>query len=183
MTKIIVTLIGNTYTFMDRGLRWCENLSAVIAGIVLLVTMVLVALDVVLRYFLKAPLQFQYNLTENYLLIALISMALAWGYRTGGYIRIDGMISRLPAKLTQLLLRTGLVVSGVYLGVLAWKGGQYFLDAYIAGDVHIGLIDWSVSWSWVWVPVGCGLLALRLFLIAVGPVHGLSTEHDLKGDV
>lgn len=174
MPKVMLSI----YKALDRALRLIENAAAIIAGCIMLSAMVLVALDAFLRYLFNAPLQLQYHLTQHYLLVALITMALAWGYRTGGYIRIDGLIGHLPAALRDLVLRGGLLMSSAYIAVLAWKGGQHFWKTYEAGDVQLGLIDWPISWSWVWIPVGCGLLAARLLLISVGPRNDLDAGAD-----
>lgn len=167
---------------LDRWLRCIELAAVVLAGGIMILTMILVASDAVLRYLFNAPLSFQYHLTENYLLVALIALALAWGYRTGGYIRITFFVNILPATVRGLILRAGLLVSAIYIGVLAWQGGQYFLKAYQDGQTQLGVIDWPVSWSWVWIPVGCGLLAARLLLVAIGPSTELHDEHNDVGE-
>ena len=159
-----------------------EIIAAVTGGSVMIFTMVLVSFDALARYFFNAPLSFQYPLTENYLLVAIVTLALSWGYRTGGYIRINAVAGRLPPLGRELLLRAGLLVSAAYVAVLAWTSGVYFLNAWRNGEVQMGLIDWSVAWSWIWVPAGCGLLAMRLVLIALGPERGLHIEHDPTED-
>src|SRR5690606_16258347 len=160
-----------------------ENIFAGIAGAIMLVAMVLVSLDALLRYFAGAPLSFQYYLTEKYLMVGMIAMCLSWGFRTGGYIRIEGLVRAFPAGLSDPLLRTGLLLGAGYMAVLAWLGGKYFLDALRKDEVVIGVIDWPVAWSWIWIPAGCGLLALRLLVDAFGPAARLfareeSVEHS-----
>jgi TRAP-type C4-dicarboxylate transport system permease small subunit len=167
---------------LDRLLRPMEDAAMIFAAVVTFITMILVSVDALMRYLFNAPLSFGYYLTENYLMIAMMTMPLAWGFRTGGYIRIEGMVQRLPSRALQRLIRAGLVVSSAYVAVLAWVAGAHFLEAYRTGEVDPGLIDWPVSWSWVWVPLGCGLLALRLLITAFGPVEPLEEHHDLAED-
>ena len=150
----------------------------VVAGAAMLVAMVLTALDATLRYVFNAPITFQQYLTENYLLVAMVNMAFAWGFRVGGYIRIDGVLLQLPSAMRLLILRTGLVASSAYVAVLAWTAFGTWRDAWRRGAVQFGEIDWPISWSWIWIPLGCGLLALRLFLVATGPAQGLQASHS-----
>ncbi|MCO5157794.1 MAG: TRAP transporter small permease [Aquamicrobium sp.] len=164
---------GTLHALLDRSLCWLENVAAAFAGAIMLLAMVLVSLDALLRYIFGAPLTFQYYLTEKYLMVGMVALSLSWGFRTGGYIRIEGLVQALPRRPRTVILRVGLLLSAGYIAVLAWLGGAYFLSAVRKDEIVMGVIDWPVSWSWIWIPVGCGLLALRLLLIAIGPDGGL----------
>jgi TRAP-type C4-dicarboxylate transport system permease small subunit len=166
------------YNAVDRALRIFEFASVLIAAGFLLITMVLVSSDALLRYAFNAPLAFQYTLTEDYLLIGIIVMAMSWGFRTGGYIRIAGLAALLPSQLMNFLIRAGILVSSAYVGVLAWTAGRRFVAVFMSNEAKIGVIDWPTWLSWIWIPVGCGLLALRLVLIAFGPEKDLHAEHE-----
>jgi TRAP-type C4-dicarboxylate transport system permease small subunit len=153
-----------------------------VGGIMMLAAMVFTAADALLRYLFDAPLSFNFYLTENYLMVGLMTLPMAWGFRTGGLIRITAALELLPGIGRQLLLRAGLLVSCVYVATLAWLAGIHFLDTYQRGDVQMGVIDWPVYWSWVWVPVGLGLLSLRLLVTAFGPARALEVEHSAEED-
>jgi TRAP-type C4-dicarboxylate transport system permease small subunit len=171
---------GGTYVSLDRFLGYLEAACAVIAACMMLFAMVSVTLDSVARYVFNAPFENQFYLTEHYLLIGMITMAMPWGFRTGGYIRIMSIVGQLGSSLRAVLLRLGLLLSAAYVGTLAWTGGEHFLEAYLKNESHMGTsFNWPVAWSWVWVPVGCGLLAFRLLLTAFGPTGSLHVEHDL----
>lgn len=172
------TSLNRLYRLVDRCLCMLETICIVVAGIALLVMMVLVVFDTLSRYIFNSPLVFQYTLTEEYLLVALFALALSWAFRTGGYIRITGLAHKFPTKIYHILFRIGLLVSGVYMSVLAWTAGKKFIEVLLTGEAKLGVIDWPLDLSWVWVPLGCGLLALRLLLTAVGPDKDLHFEHE-----
>lgn len=155
----------------DRILCGFELVCVIIAGIAVFVTMVLVSADALMRHMFSAPLTFQLTLTESYLLVALLLLAMPWGYRTGGFIRLDFLLSALPFRMRETLLRLGLFVSGLYIAKLALLTGEYTLKAWQRADVVMGVIDWPVWLSWVWLPIGLGLLALRLLLDTVSPLR------------
>jgi TRAP-type C4-dicarboxylate transport system permease small subunit len=168
---------------LDRILCWLENAAIVVAGVAMVAAMVLTAVDAIARYAFNSPLTFQQYLTENYLMVALVTLALPWGFRTGGYIRIESLLLVLPKPIAMAIMRVGLLSSAAFVTVLAWMAGAKFLEAYSSHAVQFGEIDWPVSWSWVWVPVGCGLLAARLLLIAFGPQEHLRAGHSAEDPV
>lgn len=173
------------YGALDRALQRIEAAAAIVGGIFMLSAMVLTSADAIMRYAFNAPLTFNYYLTEKYLLVGLMTMPMAWGFRTGGYIRIVFLSAALPAIARHLLVRLGLLVSCAYVTMLAWLSGVHTLEVYISGDVQMGVIDWPVYLSWIWLPIGLGLLAIRLLFIAIGSAatlqeaEGTAMETDL----
>lgn len=176
--------IGNrVHGGLNKLLVPIENLAAAVSGVVTMIAMALTTIDALSRYFLNSPLVFQFYLTANYLLISLIMLALPWGFRTGGYIRVSVLTEHLPPKIRLPLFRVGLIASAGYLLLLAYKAGQYTFDAFAKNLMYIEDLNWPVGWSWVWVPIGCGLLALRVLLIALGPDSDLHIEHDPEEEI
>lgn len=178
-----ISTLGLIHRQFDRILIPLENAAAIVAGVFMALAMVLTTADALMRYLFNTPLAFQFYFTANYLLVGMILMALPWGYRTGGYIRVGIVTENIPDALRSLLFRTGLLISSAYLCLLAWKGGSYFLKAAMSGSVYIEEINWPVYLSWIWIPIGMGLLALRVLLVALGPANSLHIEHDPEEDL
>ena len=179
--RALARVLAHAYRRLDALVRPLELLAAVAGGVLMLATMLLTSADVVARYLLNAPLAFNQYLTENYLMVGLMSLPLAWGFQAGGYIRVIGAVRALPPRLSQVLLRLGLLAGAAYIATLAWLGGVRAWEAFEDGSVDMGIIDWPVSWSWVGVPVGLGLLALRLGLMSIGPARELHFDESLVG--
>lgn len=153
----------------DTALQCLERVCAIFAGIAAMAAMLLVVADAMMRHVFSAPLTFQLVLTQNYLLVALLLLAMPWGYRTGGYIRLDFFVGILPPFPKQILLRIGLGASALYVAQLARLSYLHFEKVWTRGDVVMGVIDWPVAWSWIWLPIGLGLLSLRLVVDAISP--------------
>jgi TRAP-type C4-dicarboxylate transport system permease small subunit len=166
------------YGVLERAFRKCEAAAAIVGGVMMLLAMLLTSMDALLRYAFNAPLTFNYYLTENYLMVGMMLLPMAWGFRAGGYIRIMLLVEHFSPTIRNLLLRSGLLVSCVYVAALAWLSGTHFFEVYQRGDVQMGVIDWPVAWSWAPVPVGLSLLAVRLLLTAFGPDADLHLGHD-----
>lgn len=161
--------VRKAYDLADAALRRLEDLAAIVGAVLMLIAMVMTTLDALLRYIFNAPIVFSYHLTENYLMVGMLTMPLAWGFRTGGYIRINALALALRSRSRRFLLRSGLLVSAVYVAALAWYSAIHFIGVFQRGDFQMGVIDWPLWLSWVWVPIGVGLLAIRLFFLAFGP--------------
>ncbi|SEP93277.1 TRAP transporter small permease [Thalassovita taeanensis] len=176
-------ILHSVHGRLNRALCLAENLCAILAGGAAVAAMLLVSVDAIMRYAFASPLTFQLYLTENYLLVMLFVMAMSWGFRTGGFIRIDGPLRRLPPVLCQIVMRVGLAASALYMGYLTRQGFYKFLDVFASGEADLGVIDWPVWLSWVWIPIGCGLLTLRLALDAIDPKSlALITDHPGEMD-
>jgi TRAP-type C4-dicarboxylate transport system permease small subunit len=168
---------------LESVVRPLENVAALVGASMMLLAMAFMTLDATLRYLFNSPIQFASRLIEFYLMVGMFAMPLAWGFRTGGYIRIVGAVALLPERIQHLVLRLGLFVSALYVAMLAWTSGRHFLDAWERDEVYVGVWDWSVAWSWIWVPAGLTLLTLRLLILTVGPASELNAAHsDAPGD-
>jgi TRAP-type C4-dicarboxylate transport system permease small subunit len=174
--------MARLYRALDSLVRPAEIAAAIVGALLMLATMLLTSVDVVARYILNAPLEFNQYLTETYLMVGMICLPLAWGFRAGGYIRVVGMVQAMPSKIGQPLLRFGLLAGSVYIAVLGWLAGEKWWETWQDGSVDMGIIDWPVSWSWLPVPIGLTLLSLRLLLMAIGPARELQFDENLVSE-
>ena len=163
---------------LDSVFRPLESAAAIVGGLMMVLAMTLMTLDACMRYVFTSPIEIAPRLIEFSLMVGMFSMPLAWGFRTGGYIRIIAGIAMLPALVRNFILRAGLLVSSAYVGGLTWTSWVHFFDAWRSGEVYVGVLDWSVAWSWIWVPLGLGLLAVRLILMAFGAAEELTITHS-----
>ena len=172
-------MIATLHQRLDRFVRPAELAAAIAGAVLMLGTMLLTSVDVVARYLLNAPLEFNQYLTETYLMVGMMCLPLAWGFRAGGYIRVVGVIQAMPTRVGQPLLRIGLLAGSAYIAVLASLAGEKWWETWKDGSVDMGIIDWPVSWSWLPVPIGLALLSLRLILMSIGPARELHFDENL----
>ena len=100
----------------DRVLDWM----AALAGILLLAITLIVTYSVVLRYLHVSPPIWVLQYTE-YGLLWITFLGAAWLQRRDGHIRIDSVITHLPAKI-----RTRLEIFNLVLGCLVTLTVFYF---------------------------------------------------------
>ena len=170
-------MLKRLHQTIDHGLRRVETAAIVISGAAIVIVMVLVSADAVLRRGLGKPLIFQLPLSENYLLVVMVMLALAWGYRQGGTIQVRLLLDIIPKTLADRIMRVGLAASSIYMLLLAWLAWGPFYRALVDHEVIMGVIDWPVAWSWFWVPLGCALLSIRLAVDATAPELSIPGHH------
>lgn len=153
---------------LASGLTLIENIAAVAAGLALVSAVLLVSANALSRHLFSMPIEFQLELTQSYLLVMLITLALPWGFREGGFIRITLFSDLFGERLWHRLFQVGLWFSAAYLVILGFQAGLVFVDAWVKRHMIMGVIDWPVAWSWIWISIGCWLLALRTALMALG---------------
>lgn len=136
--------------------------------------------DALFRYAFNAPLNWNLFVSENYLLVGLVCMPLAWGFRTGGYIRISYLLYALPEKAAALLIRVGLLASAIFAADLAWYAGRNWYHNWHKGLLEMDVVDFPWYWSWIWVPIGLWLMAARLLIMTFGPAEDLDPATDVE---
>lgn len=149
-----------------------------LSGMALVAMMLLVSADVLARYLFNAPLAFQFELTTNYLMVIVATLALPWCERRGAFIRLSVVSSLLNVRATNGLRAFNALLAAIILLAIAWFAGVRTLEKYLAGDAEFGVIDWPVWLSLIWVPIGCFMLALRLLVRALLHLRWLDQDHD-----
>lgn len=149
---------------IHQGLMRVETMYLYASAAAILAMMVLVSLDALARYVLGRPLQFQYELTENYLMVAALLLPLAHLTRAGQHIAVDAFVHLLPSFI-QISVRTAANLGMIALLLAVTYGsGKTAYEAFASNETTFGVIDWPVGWSRIWVPLGCGLFCIRLIL-------------------
>jgi TRAP-type C4-dicarboxylate transport system permease small subunit len=159
--------------------RMLERLCAGIATLALLATMLLVTLDVFMRYALNRPFSFTYDLIGMYLLAVVFFFTLSDALREHEHVSVDILVQHFPPagrRLSELVTSvTGLAV----FCLVAWLGWTRMVDSYRAHDVVVGAILWPTWLSIAPVPLGSGIMAVRLALQLIGNLCSLLTGKDL----
>jgi TRAP-type C4-dicarboxylate transport system permease small subunit len=148
----------------SRGLRVVENACMYGAATGLVAIMMIVVVDVVLRYVFSAPLSWSYDVVSMYLVSFSIFLALSDSFRRGIHIKVDLIQrlrgTRLLAAAELLGYSASLLMFGLILKLLISQG----LEAFIAADVVDGAIPWPTWPPFAVAALGTGLLWLRILL-------------------
>ena len=105
---------------MQRWLDGCERVLTLVAALATFAMMLLTTADAVGRYLLNRPILAAYELTTNYLMAAVIFLAMPYAYRQGANIRVTFLVVRLGRTPRLAVNHAVQVVSILYCAALVF---------------------------------------------------------------
>jgi TRAP-type C4-dicarboxylate transport system permease small subunit len=109
---------------MRRWLDGCEKVLTLAAALATFVMMLLTTADAGGRYLFNRPILAAYELTTNYLMVAVIFLALPYAYREGANIRVTFLVDRLGRTPRLLVNHAVQIISIVYCAALVFATFQ-----------------------------------------------------------
>jgi TRAP-type transport system small permease protein len=136
------------------------------AGILIGIGTLLIALDVALRNLFITGLPWLIEAIE-YGMYAVTFLAAPWVLRHAGHVRVDVLVTALPAPLARVLDRLADALGLAASGVLLWYAVKVTLASEAAGNLVIKSLIFPEWWMLAVMPVASLLLvvewARRLF--------------------
>lgn len=171
--------VARAMSVVSRGLAALETALAALACIALAAIMLIVVVDVAMRYALSMPLGWSYDLIGLYLVVAVFFLMLPDTLHHHGHVAIDLFQNVLPRRFRHLGLAVGYAAGAVVMALIGAEALGRFQSAYAGQDRIAALVPWLTWPAYLVVLIGTALLTLRLVYRAVG--HGLSifSYHDL----
>ena len=109
---------------MQRWLDGCEWGLTVVAALATFGMMLLMTVDAAGRYLFNRPILAAYELTTNYLMVAVIFLALPYAYRQGANIRVTFLVDRLGPTPRLVVDHLVQVISILYCAALVFATAQ-----------------------------------------------------------
>lgn len=138
----------------------------VLAGILIGVGTLLIALDVALRNLFMTGIPWLIEVIE-YGMYAVTFLGAPWVLRHAGHVRVDVLVTALPAPLARILDRVADTLGLAASCVLLWHAVKVTIASKIAGSLVIKSMIFPEWWMLAVMPVASLLLvvewARRLF--------------------
>jgi TRAP-type C4-dicarboxylate transport system permease small subunit len=109
---------------MARWLDGCERVLTLVAALATFAMMLLTTADAAGRYLLNRPILAAYELTTNYLMVAVVFLAMPYAYRQGANIRVTFLANRLGRTARRVVDHAVQIVSILYTAALVYATGQ-----------------------------------------------------------
>ena len=175
--QVAVIEDGHLLSRLDRYLLKLEKFCALISGLAILSLMFLSVYSVTGRKFFNAPLAGYVDYIEAAMPIIAI-MGVSYVQRDGSHIRMDIFVSFLRGRALWLFELLSIVLILVLILALTWGAWVHFDRSFDCArpfcsrdsSIDIGLPIWP---SKLVVPFAFSVLALRLFLQAIGYTRAL----------
>lgn len=114
--------------------RLLERTLGIAAGLLLLILVGITCVDVVGRYFLNAPLEGAFEMTEV-LLVALVFAALPLATERREHVEVDLLASAFSQHINRLMIAFGGLFAGAVLLTFAWRLVVHSIKAAEDGTV------------------------------------------------
>ena len=148
---------------MRRALDGGERILTLVAALATFVMMLLTTADALGRYALNRPILVAYELTTNYLMVAVVFLAMPYAYRQGANIRVTFLVDRLGPAVRQVIDHAVQVVSIVYCGALVYATFQQARHVLGTGTTFT-TVEWPLWPAHVLVSAGLFLTTLMMLL-------------------
>jgi TRAP-type C4-dicarboxylate transport system permease small subunit len=145
--------------WLDRGER-VATLAAVAATVVM---MLLTTADALGRYVFNRPILIAYELTTNYLMIAVIFLAMPYAYRQGANIRVTFLVERFRGGSRLAMNYAVQLLSLVYCAALVYATFQQARHVLGTGTTF-ATVEWPLWPAHLAVCVGLFMTTLMLLL-------------------
>jgi TRAP-type C4-dicarboxylate transport system permease small subunit len=133
--------------------------------------MLLITSDTVGRYFFKRPIHGTLEVSELYLMGAVVFFGMSYTLREGGHIRVELFFRNFrPLMKESLELLFGTLSLLLFAGI-TYRAFGFTYRAFLNDEVVFGIIEWPVYLSWLVVPLGTGMISLRLCSGIVQNMH------------
>ena len=130
--------------------------------------MMLVVVEVFMRYVLHQPLMVADEFSA-YMLVALSYLGMAYTWRQGGHVRVTVLVSRLPSRASSWIRLMGLILVLIFMIELDRVGYKMIVYAL---KINLRSSTWlMVPLFWPQLTVFIGFVLLTL-LLAVDIVQG-----------
>jgi TRAP-type C4-dicarboxylate transport system permease small subunit len=136
---------------------------AAIAALVLLVMVVLVTADIVLRNVTRSGFPWANEISE-YALYAITMMAAPWLLRRGQHVRIDLVLTFVPARAAWLMEAIGDIVGFLVCLTMLRYGVRMTVESAVHGSITVKNLvfpEWWLLWP---LPFTFALLAVEFAL-------------------
>jgi TRAP-type C4-dicarboxylate transport system permease small subunit len=144
-----------------------EAAAGIVAAVALAAIMVIVALDVSMRYIFNRPFAWSYDFVSLYVMAALFFLALSRTYAVNGHINVDLLHHFLGARARRFFEFLITLCSLVLFAALTYAGATRAWSQYTGHEVMSGVYAWPAWASAVFVPIGCGLIVVRLIFDSI----------------
>lgn len=163
----------------DAILKGAERVLVALSGLSIAAIMLVVVVDVTMRYVVSQPLGWSYDLIGSYLMVCVFFFALPDTLTHHSHIAIDIFNPRLPRWFMHLGLAVGYAFSALLVALIAWQGWLRFEGSYAAGDQISATVPWPTWPAYLMVAIGSAFFTLRCLHRTVMHIASMLTGREL----
>ena len=143
-------------SFWD-SLDWSVRAIGLIGGIVIIILMLLTVFIVVMRYVVKNPQAWAFDISV-FLQVGVVFLGVAYALLEGAHIRIDTILVRLSKRTNLVMDIIAMFMILIFSGFLVWSGTKEALDNW--GGISNSTAMLPIFPSYAVIPIGAFLMCM-----------------------
>jgi TRAP-type C4-dicarboxylate transport system permease small subunit len=146
-----------------RGIEKINTFSASLCGLTLLFVTFSIFVDVFLRYFFNRP-SIWITEVSTYLFLYIIFLGTSYALQTELHIRVNFLLTCLPAAWVRWIEVITSVLCIVFVGVLLWQSTVMTWTAHVEQWTTPTMLGLPNVWIYASMVIGSGLLLITMIL-------------------
>jgi len=158
--------------------RAVDRIVGGIVAVIVFLMMTLIVIDATGRSF-NAPLPGVVEVTEEYLMIAVVFLSLGLTHSAGQHIRIE-IFGRMLPMIEHRFVRMAIDLAGaIYFALIAWYGGGQVAYAWSIGQRSASELAYPLAPAFALVVIGAAIMSLWLLIdvLKLARIADLPEQH------
>jgi TRAP-type C4-dicarboxylate transport system permease small subunit len=156
-------MIDKVFRTMESIVKGFNKILVFTASLMMAGLMIIVCVDLTLRYFFNSPLLWGTEVTEI-LLLYITFLGMAWVFREDGHVVIDVFTSQVAGKKKKILNGISYFLVGIVAAVLVYYGFYTVYDHFRRGVFNPTVIETPIWLIIIVIPVGSVPLFLEVLI-------------------
>ncbi len=145
-----------------------ESAFMMLSSIGLFAIMIIVTIDVVMRYVFNNPLEWAYDVISLYLMVSVFFFALSDTLHEHGHVSIDVLLKRLPGWLRHGGETIGYAIATFAFVLVTLQAIDRMSESYRLNEMLASAYNWLTWPAYLPVVLGTALLAVRSLYRTIG---------------
>ena len=146
-------MVDKIFAGIDKAVVGINKILVFIASFMMAGLMIIVCMDLTLRYFFNSPLLWGTEVTEI-LLLYITFLGMAWVFREDGHVVIDVFIGKVAGRKKRILNGISYFLVGIVSWVLIYYGFYCAYDHYTRGVFNPTVIETPIFLIIIVIPIG-----------------------------
>lgn len=155
------------FRILYRVVRTYNSVLIFLASLMMVGLMGIVCIDLVMRYFFKAPLLWGTEITEI-LLLDITFLGMAWVFKEDGHVVIDVLTNPLGGRKKKILQAISYLITGFVSAILTYYGFYTTYDHFKRKVFNPTIMETPIWLIIIVIPIGSLPLLLEVLVKSWG---------------
>ena len=158
-----INMVDRFFVSLEKIVIGINKIFVLFASLMMAALVIIVCVDLTLRYFFNAPLLWGTEVTEI-LLLYITFLGAAWVFKEDSHVVIDVFIGKATGNRKKMLILFSYLLIGIVSAVLIYYGFVATYDHYKRGVFNPTIIETPIALIIAIIPIGSIPLLLEVLV-------------------